>query len=433
MISYQEILKKLFDSLETFQFKRAKDKDLVHEKISKSNSYIRTNLNNWIESINLTLLEDTQSESFLFFRNTVVKITASDITCIPYSEIDAYVWEEQIIPRDFTKDQPECPQELKGMFHQFLDYICCSEPGSSDSDYQGPRSPESIMSFFGSMIHRYKDPTKARCYVILDENLDREERTDGRTGKSLLARSATHVRNVLVDNGRGTRLSDRFTFSNVNLDTNLIVVDDANANFDLSRLFSLITGDFTSERKFCDPITIPFENSPKFVITSNHSLRGEGDSFNARQVTYVISNVFSGEFGPKDLIGTLFENWSDEEWNRFFNTVAMCVQIYLKHGIIPQQMPVSWFILKSKSPEGLIELFDAELVTARRYDKAALLADYREKLHALKLVEQHSFTTLLKKYAEYRGWEVSETHSGTVNYITFSEKPAKVKKIDKEE
>ena len=47
-----------------------------------------------------------------------------------------------------------------------------------------------------------------------------------------------------------------------------------------------------------------------------------------------------------------------------------------------------------------------------RYNKADLLEEYKNDLPILESMYQYTFTGLLKKYADYKGWNVEEPHSG---------------------
>jgi hypothetical protein len=54
-----------------------------------------------LEPISLMMLQDTKDVSFIPYRNGVVKITKDKIDIVPYIDIDGYIWDRQIIDRDY--------------------------------------------------------------------------------------------------------------------------------------------------------------------------------------------------------------------------------------------------------------------------------------------------------------------------------------------
>jgi hypothetical protein len=409
ILKKDKIIEKLFKFVDEYDFKDEDQKEMVHDKLSRQTSWAKTNLNNWIDESSLTFIKDTPGESYFFFRNVIVKITASEITTHEYSEFESNVWEEHIIDRDFTLDQPSCYADLKGPFHTFL--YTLSKMGSEDF--------ESLLSIIGYIIHRYKDPARAKCVIFYDANVN-QERPNGRSGKTLLCKSFNEVRNVILENARSTDPTTKFAFNRVNLDTNGIVFDDIPKNLRFEKFFSIITGDFTKEEKFEDRVTIPFADSPKIILTSNYIVQGEGISHSDRRVEFFLTDAFDDQNTPFDHFGKrFFEQWDDSEFNLFFNTMVMSVQYYLQNGLVEPVQGRYYYILKNSAPEGFIEKCEAYLTTDERYVKVDLLDEFRKSIPILESMQQYTFTGLLKQYADYKGWKVEEPHSGVINYITF--------------
>ena len=50
----------------------------------------------------------------------------------------------------------------------------------------------------------------------------------------------------------------------------------------IDKLFAAVVNDFPVERKNRDRVTIPFEESPKFLISTNYVVAGKGGSHRAR-------------------------------------------------------------------------------------------------------------------------------------------------------
>src|SRR5690606_8997682 len=90
------------------------------------------------------------------------------------------------------------------------------------------------------------------------------------------------------------------------------------------------------ERKRQAAFEIPFERSPKVLISSNHYVKGPGGSSDRRRrCEFELANYYSEKFTPEDDFGNLFfSQWDEDEWNRFYFFMMDSVQIFLKHGLI---------------------------------------------------------------------------------------------------
>lgn len=376
--------------------------------MSRQSAYIKSNLYSWLNTTELAFIKDTPSESYFFFKNCIVKVNAEEITILLYKDNEGYVWNDHIIDKDFNLDLPASPEELKGHFQEFLYYI-----SPSGDDFK------SLLSIIGYCLHRYKDPAKAKCIILYDYNAN-TEKPDGRTGKTLLTKSFEQVRKVIQEDGKVTDPISKFAFSRVTVDTNIIVFDDVPRNLRFVRFFSIITGDLIKEEKFENRISISFSDSPKIIMTSNYIVDGEGFSHSDRRIEFFISNFFSPEMQPQELFEKrFFDEWDNDEYNNFFNTILFAVKMYLKEGIILPQKDRYYYILKNGSPEGFIEICDNLIKVEMKYNKTELFKGFQVELPALESKEQNTFTTLIKRYADYKKWTVEETHSNTDNFITF--------------
>tara|TARA_B100000767_G_C19632005_1_gene478646 strand:+ start:1 stop:897 length:897 start_codon:yes stop_codon:yes gene_type:complete len=133
----------------------------------------------------------------------------------------------------------------------------------------------------------------------------------------------------------------RFNFSLVKPDTRFCYINDLNPDFDLTGIFSQITDDMTVEGKGTSKTVIPKEKKPKMGITTNYVVGGVGTSFERRTFPVEFGNFWSrcSVFGikPSAVIGKmLFDNFSAEDWNSFYNYGFHCIQRYLKEGLLFQ-------------------------------------------------------------------------------------------------
>src|SRR5690606_32791578 len=60
-----------------------------------------------------------------------------------------------------------------------------------------------------------------------------------------------------------------------------------------------------------------------------------GPSDRGRRCEFELINYYSDKFTPRDDFGNnLFDEWSQEEWNRFYYFMMECVQFFLVNGLV---------------------------------------------------------------------------------------------------
>ena len=139
---------------------------------------------------------------------------------------------------------------------------------------------------------------------------------------------------VTID-GKGFSFQKSFPYQRVQVDTQVLVFDDVSKHFDFERLFSVITEGITLEKKNKDEIHIPFERSPKIVITTNYAIKGAGNSFERRKWDLELKQYYNKSFTPETEFGhMLFSGWDEYEWNKFDNYMISNLQSYLNKGLV---------------------------------------------------------------------------------------------------
>jgi hypothetical protein len=93
--------------------------------------------------------------------------------------------------------------------------------------------------------------------------------------------------------------------------------------------------------KNAQPYEIAFEDSPKFLITSNFTLRDDGPSTSRRLLFTSFSDYYhennNEEYKESRNIASdfdgrnLFSGFTEAEWNDYYNFCAQCVQFFLAH------------------------------------------------------------------------------------------------------
>ncbi|WP_299431523.1 primase-helicase family protein [uncultured Aquimarina sp.] len=193
---------------------------------------------------------------------------------------------------------------------------------------------------FGYLLHKQKVDDKGWMVFAMDNRISEIADSNGGSGKSLMFEKA--IRKLLINNkyiaGRDREaLKNQFMYEGITPDTDYVLVDDADSHFPITKFFSEVTGDFNVNAKHKGMFTIPFEESPKFAITSNFGLF-KPDSSTERRILYCVfsdyyhykSDLDENEHKVTDDIGKLlFSQFDSDEWNDFFNLSAEAVQFHL--------------------------------------------------------------------------------------------------------
>jgi hypothetical protein len=138
-----------------------------------------------------------------------------------------------------------------------------------------------------------------------------------------------------VLDGKSFSFEKSFTYQLVSSDTQTLTFDDVRRHFDFERLFSIVTEGITIEKKNKDAIKVPFETSPKVIITTNYAIKGKGNSFERRKWELEFSAHYTKDFTPEDDFGRLlFADWDEEEWMMFDNYMIGNLQGYLNTGFV---------------------------------------------------------------------------------------------------
>lgn len=190
---------------------------------------------------------------------------------------------------------------------------------------------------FGYMMHRYKNPNQSWVFWLMDNEIVDDDESHGRTGKSLFSRSLSTFMRTFIRGARSRKLFDnQFLYDGVTEHTDFILFDDANKYFDISQIYTQITGDFDVNPKNNKPFVIPYAKAPKMGVSTNYAIRDASSSTSDRLLIGVFSNYYHAEGngmerrGPQDDFGHMFFNdWNDEQWNRFFNFSVQALQFYL--------------------------------------------------------------------------------------------------------
>jgi len=294
----------------------------VYNYFAKSTTKFSENYLNQLSTKELSMVRDNENESYIFFKNKVVKVTLNKIEFIDYINIGGFVWERNIIPYNFEVNKS------KSDFETFIRNV-------TNKDEERKLILECAI---GYLLNTYKRQDEGLSVILYDETLN--DNPSGRTGKTLISDAISKVRKLVTLNGKEFDNKGNFPYDTISLDDNIICFDDMERKFKYESMFSIVTGNLTLKKKFQQPIVIPFERSPKLLFTSNYILSGVGDSHDDRKLEIELFRHYSKNFKPIDEFGKLFfsDDWSKDDWNSFFSYMISNIQKYFKNGLIKSEL-----------------------------------------------------------------------------------------------
>jgi len=389
--------------------------DVADALLRGANVYFSTALFEFLSPLQLNFHRDSPSASFFYFQNGFVEVTADGFDLHPYSEMDGVIWKDQIIDRDFIDLTDREPAGWD--WHEHLRNVAGRE-------FQRHNA---LCTALGYLQHGYKDPAVTKAVIFMDEkDSDVEE---GRTGKSLTAKALQHTCSTLRLDGRNFSFDSRFAFQEVRLDTQVVDFNDVRKRFPFERLFSLITDDFPVERKGQERVTISFEDSPKFLLSTNYVIEGKGASFDDRTFQIEFADHYSTEHSPEDEFGhRLFEDWGEEQWAQFDNVMMACVRQYLHDGLAGyEHVNVNFRQLKQGTCPDFAEWAVSFIEPEREYHKDALWRTFREAYSPdYEDLTKRKFGYWLSDFAKVYNLDKNQSKrrsdDGRKRYVTFETK-----------
>ncbi len=293
----------------------------VYNYFAEHTRYFREEFLTLLSSIAVYFIEDTKSSAYLYYKNCAVKVTHDEVVKIDYLDLGGYVWKDHVIDREFSScDSGDCD------YKQFVSNIC----GKIES------RTNSMRSTIGYLLHAWKNLSYCPATILNDEVIS--DNPEGGTGKGLFMNALSHMKKLVVIDGKSFNFEKSFAYQLVSADTQILCFDDVKKHFDFERLFSVVTEGLTLEKKNKDAIKIPFSKSPKVTITTNYAIKGKGSSFERRKWELELTQFYTKDFTPLKEFGKLmFGEWDDLEWCRFDNYMIECLQMYMKFGLIKSE------------------------------------------------------------------------------------------------
>jgi 5S rRNA maturation endonuclease (ribonuclease M5) len=390
---------------------------------------------------------------YFFFNNVAWKIQPDKITEHKITEIDKYIWDTDIknkVERAKLLETPIFELEYSDEYNQ--DKECSAidkyKLTINDSDFifmkylintsklhwdKGDKittdnKKEQVLSLInkiyalGYASHKHKVTSKAWCVFAMDAKESETGKSSGGSGKSIGFGAVEYINKVFPLDGKQKGLTtERFVFDGVDEHTYHILLDDADQYLDFPFFFSRITGKFTVEPKNHKQFTLPFDEGPKLIITTNHTPKSI-DGSTERRILYVpfsdyyhdnTSEEYEQATSPRKEFGKdLFTDFTEEEWNKFYNFMACCIQVYMKFDekIEAPKESIDRRNQRTAMGEDFLDwselYFDNEENRDTEIEKYKLFENFQNSLSP-KSRNMHKITTFkkrIKSFCKYKGW-----------------------------
>ena len=286
-----------------------------------------------------------------YYNNGQVEITADSVT--PEKPINN-VWRSRIVPRIFKRIPviENISKDLDGVFTisltpdgrkcEFLTYLV--NASNNYFTWDAPREVSqaeraewnqhivSKITALGFLLCDWKPANERNAVVIQDHLMSEVGQSHGGAGKSLVGDAVGRIKNQYTIDGGNARGDDPFLFSGVTKATRNVFIDDIRPNFNFKSLFTMITGPMAVNPKNKDRFNIPVDQSPKILVTTNHTINGASEPSVRRRITYMeFSPWYNPDHTPmNDFHHMFFDDWDDYQWCLFDNFMAECVMYYLR-------------------------------------------------------------------------------------------------------
>lgn len=196
-----------------------------------------------------------------------------------------------------------------------------------------------LMFTLGYQCSEYKDPSKPWLSLLQDLKISDVGQSSGRSGKSLLTRAISEIRPTYYIGGR--KLDDKnqynFLYDGYTEFHNNIEVDDFAEYGDFNFFYTQITGKREINSKNISQDVLDYQDSGKMLISTNFEIPNMHSSTLARLLNCGVSDYYHESTKHNDYLETrtpqtkfgklLFNDFDTDEWNRFYNFIAYCIQL----------------------------------------------------------------------------------------------------------
>lgn len=379
----------------------------VFNQVATNTKLFQPTFLSMIETADVEIEKDGKDFAWLYFQNAAVKVYKDRHEVYTYDELEKHIWRDRVIRRDF-KDA----DHHDSMFRSFVWYIAAEDTERYNT----------MKSVIGYLMHSHKTSANNKAIILNDEIIS--DNPNGRSGKGLLTKSISKMKKLSTIDGKNFEFNKSFAYQTVPTDCQILAFDDVKKNFNFEQLFSAITEGITLEYKGQPAIKLPVEDSPKIMISTNYTIKADGDSFEGRMFEVELSSYFNANFSPMDKFGCMFfDDWDSEEWARFDHYMMNCLQFYLENGLVKyQHKNLKIRKLQNGTSTEFIQWMDDkehkgfETIDYKQYynDFMAEYEDFK------KWLQQKTFNNWLKAYFDYNNLKYESISANGKRYYRLT-------------
>lgn len=237
---------------------------------------------------------------------------------------------------------------------------------STDEKAEQDLALSNLMFLLGYHCSQYKDPAKPWLTYLQDMKISAVGKSSGRSGKSLISMAINYCRASFYIGGR--KLNDKsqyqFLYDGLTEFHDFIEVDDFHEFGDFDFFYTQITGKREVNPKNLAPYTLSYEDSGKMLMSSNFELQNTNNSTIARILSAGVSDFYHESSKYNDYKETrspftkygrnLYLDFTNEEWVKFYNFIAYCIQMQMRfHKIQPPMGNLEKRQLRREMAKGL--------------------------------------------------------------------------------
>ncbi len=318
-------------------------------------------------------LRDQKHKKYFTFEDQVWDVSEEKVATVPLRDMPANVWNTQLVPGSpsyvgplfrLRKIDQALVDATTGQWHgvyaanmgrytieltdqgyncEFLKFLLNSsnfhwKKGhdlSVDEKFDIQQHLIAKITGMGHLMRKYRSRDSDYDIYAMEGNLIEGQRSEGGSGKSLIAQILMYVfPSIYFIDGKSNLENNNFLYAGVNEQTQFIWYDDFSKPNTIDFLYTKTASiGFPVRKMHRETMMIPYEDSPLAYITSNFNLLDNHGSTRRRFRTMAFSDYYSADHTPADEHGHLFwHDWGKEQMNLFFSLLADCCRAYLQCG-----------------------------------------------------------------------------------------------------
>lgn len=262
-------------------------------------------------TIDLTA-EGEKTEFLLFLRN------ASNFDWRVYEDAHTAKIAELKLKDITAKDE-----DISAQAHEYLKK---NTPYTPEQQFENQQHLLAKITAIGHLTRKYKDPSCDQWIYAMEGELIEDDKSEGRSGKSLIPEILKNVFQVVTVDGTKDLDKDIYAWAGVTPQTNFINIDDMRkGRVKIDRFYSRQKGDFGVRDMNKAEYFIPYKDAPVAYASSNFNMLTDDGSTRARWSKILFSDYYNEERQVQDLHQHLFwYDWGEAEMGRFFSCLAEC-------------------------------------------------------------------------------------------------------------